>query len=157
MTTSVRDLIRMPKFNRCVKDVLLHFTLMTAAVAAVLVARIVDTSFPVVDEFVVTDLKTTDSGILIEGTMRKVKDCTFNSVSAFTDSGRKVHVQFLDKPGNNPDTSRPVRVQLWGPWEVYSGHSHMVSLYASHRCHIFWDQTTKLVDLPTGVINNASQ
>ena len=145
------------KPKKYMKQAVIHFSMMVAAVSAVFVAKIVDTSFPVVDDFVVTEIKLSDHGIIIEGTMRKAKDCTFNSVTAFTDDSKKVHVQFLDKPFGQPDDSRPVRVQLWGPWEVYSGESKMVSLYANHTCHMFWDQTTKLVDLPTGVLNNAHQ
>lgn len=130
-----------------------NFLFLTAAIGAVFVAKVIDNSFPVISNFTVTSIKHTASGIILEGDMKKDRDCTFNSVTAYTGDGRKVHVNFLDRhPTSSPDT-RPVRVQLWGPWEVYSGTAPQVSMFANHSCHMFWSQTTKLIDLPTGVIH----
>lgn len=121
---------------------------LSAAVLVVFVAQAIDLSFPVVKDFKITSQKEMPTGgLVIEGTMEKIRDCKFTEVTAYTSEGRQVHVNFLDKPSQNPTTTRAVRIQAWGPWEVYSGKSQSVALYARHNCHVFWSQTTKLTDI----------
>ena len=127
--------------------------LMSTAVGIVFVAQKLDLSFPVVQDFKVTSQKELpNGGLMIEGTMEKLRDCKFSEVTAYTQDGHQVHVNFLDKPANSPTTTRAVRIQAWGPWEVYSGKSPSVSLYARHACHMFWSQTTKLTDINLVVV-----
>lgn len=125
-----------------------QLVLASAAVGVVYAARKLDLASPVIKDFKVTSQsEMPNGGLLIEGTMEKLRDCTFSEVTAYTQDGHQVHVSFLDKPPNTPATTRAVRIQAWGPWQVYSGKSTSVSLYARHSCHIFWSQTTKLTDL----------
>ena len=136
------------KVRAVVSQLTWQVALMSLAACTVFVARKIDMAFPAVQDFKVTSQKElATGGLLIEGTMDKVRDCTFTDVTAYTADGRQVYVHFLDKPPNMPPATRAVRIQAWGPWEVYSGKNQSVSLYARHQCHIFWSQTTKLADI----------
>lgn len=146
-----------PTLKKAVIGLTWHVAFMVAAVLLFALVRVVDVSFPVVEDFKITKFQRTEAGIVIEGSMKKVRDCSFNNVTAFTSEGRKVHVQFLDKVPGAPEDSRPVRLQLWGPWEVYSGSSPQVSLYAQHACHILWAMNTKLIDIPIGAMDEHQQ
>lgn len=142
-----------PTLKKALVGLTWHVLFMVSAFALFALARVVDTAYPVVEDFKITKFVKTPSGIVIEGSMRKVRDCSFNNVTAFTSEGRKVHVQFLDKVPGAPEDSRPVRLQLWGPWEVYSGNSQQVSMYAQHSCHALWTMNTKLIDIPIGAMD----
>lgn len=143
-----------PTIKKAVISAVWHVGFVGLSLGSLALAKVLDNSFPVVEDFSVTKFEKTGNGILIEGSMRKVRDCHFMNVTAFTNEGRKVYIQFLDKAANTYDESRPVRMQLWGPWEVYSGKSEQVSLYAQHSCHVLWTQSTKLIDIPVGALNN---
>lgn len=141
-----------------------HTGLLAVSVLVILVIRFIDLSFPVIEDFKVTSQSPTANGILIEGSMSKLRDCKILSVSAYDSAGRKLNLDLLEDASLD---TRPVRVQLWGPWEVfgkYSNSNNSISLYAEHACSIFWTQTTKLTDLawmqvpiPEGVTANEAK
>lgn len=136
------------KIRAAASQMMWQVFLMSLAAGTIFVARKIDLVYPVVGEFKITSQKELPSGgLVIEGTMDKLRDCQFSEVTAYTQDGRQVYVHFLDKSATAPNTTRAVRIQAWGPWEVYSGKSQSVSLYARHSCHMFWSQTTKLTDI----------
>jgi hypothetical protein len=120
-----------------------HVVFMVMALTIIMIAKKIDQSIPVVTNFNVTSQIRTEHGIIIEGTMDKSRACEFVEVLAYA-KRRPVPVTFLDRPIGTPIYSRAVRVQLWGPWDVASGDAKTIVIYARHKCHIFWDNTTEL-------------
>lgn len=121
-----------------------HITPLAAAISCVFVFKYVDQSFEVVKDFRITNQSLTPYGVLIEGSMNKERNCTFKEVVAYTSGGAQIPVKFLDKPQGYPDTTRAVRVQMWGPWELVSGNAQTIYLYAHHSCHILWPHSQLL-------------
>lgn len=110
--------------------------------------------FPVVKDFKVTSIERSEAGILIQGTMRKVRDCEFLQLTAYVDNTQPVKVIFRDANGDGQDRTREVGFQLWGPWEIASNtHSH-IDLYSRHKCHLLWQQSGKVLELtiPSGIL-----
>lgn len=118
-----------------------------AAVGVMVLAKTIDTSRPIVQNFKLASEEASPNGVILEGTMEKVRDCRDLEVTAYTSEGRQVYVRFLNTPDNSHPVNRAVRFQVWGPWEVWSGESDTVSLYALHSCHILWTQTTHLGEI----------
>ncbi len=125
-----------------------HLGLLILSVCFILLLRTIDRSFPVVKDFKVTAQRSTDNSVLIEGTLDKVRDCKFLEITAYTQEGQQLWINFLDKPtANSLDVTRPVRVQLWGPWEIFNQGSSSMTLYVHHACWPFWSQTAVLTDI----------
>jgi hypothetical protein len=127
-----------------VSRIIWHITPLTAALVCIFLFKLLDQSFDVVKDFKITNQSLTPSGVMIEGTLDKRRNCTFEEVVGYTSEGRQIFVNFLDKPQGAPNASRAVRVQMWGPWEVMSGNAQTISLYARHSCHMFWPHVTLL-------------
>lgn len=123
-----------------------HVGPILAAALVLMLVKFVDQSIPVVTNFNITNQVVIPTGVMIEGTMEKQRDCEFQEVLAYANK-RPVQVRFLDKDESSPSYTRAVRVQLWGPWEINSGTARTVTIYARHSCHIFWGHTTELTKL----------
>ena len=134
------------KFSSFVLRLVWHVGPILAAALVLLLVKTVDQSIPVVTNFNVTNQTVIHTGVIVEGTMEKQRDCEFLEVTAYANK-KPVPIRFLDKDENAPTYSRAVRVQLWGPWEISSGSARTVTLYARHSCHIFWGHTTELTKL----------
>ena len=110
--------------------------------------------FPVVKDFHLTSIERVDNYIVMQGYMRKVRDCRYVGVSAegVTQSGRvDLPLRFLDSAIVNDNTTRPQGTQNWGPWKVIipaSPNINTVALYSVHSCHLAWETTTELARLP---------
>ena len=110
--------------------------------------------FPVIKDFHLTSLEKVDSYIVMQGSMRKVRDCRYVGVSAegTTTSGRvDLPLRFLDSAIINDNTTRPQGTQNWGPWKVViptAPNINTVVLYSVHSCHLAWETTTELARLP---------
>ena len=102
--------------------------------------------FPVVIDFKITELKQDQTGILIRGTMHKVRDCEFIQITAYGDDQMPVRVQFLDSPDSATSTTREVGYQFWGPWRLINGEYEHIKFYARHQCHLLWQQSNKITD-----------
>ncbi len=103
--------------------------------------------FPVIEQFVVTSVGRYGPNVIISGTLRKARPCELlQDVQAYTADGQRLEIDFLDRDAGA--TSRPAiqgADQPFGPWVVKGGAGESVSLYALHRCHVFWTHETKLV------------
>lgn len=110
--------------------------------------------FPVVKDFHLTSIERVDNYILMQGYMRKVRDCRYVGVSAegVAPSGRvDLPLRFLDDDIVNDNTTRPQGTQNWGPWKVVIPtvpNINTVVLYSVHSCHLAWETTTELARLP---------
>ena len=110
--------------------------------------------FPVVKDFHLTSLERVDNYIVMQGYMRKVRDCRYVGVSAegTTTSGREdLPLRFLESNSVNDNTTRPQGTQNWGPWRVVIPtvpNISTVTLYSVHSCHLAWETTTELARLP---------
>ena len=109
--------------------------------------------FPVVKDFHLTSLERVDNYIVMQGYMRKVRDCRYVGVSAegATTSGRvDLPIRFLESNIVNDNTTRPQGTQNWGPWRVVIPtvpNINTVVLYSVHSCHLAWETTTELARL----------
>lgn len=109
---------------------------------------------PVVKDFHLTSIERVDNYIIMQGYMRKVRDCRYVGVSAegTTPSGRvDLPLRFLDSTIINDNTTRPQGTQNWGPWKVVIPtvpNINTVVLYSVHSCHLAWETTTELARLP---------
>ena len=112
------------------------------------------TFFPVVKNFHLTSIERVDNYIVMQGYMRKVRDCRYVGVSAegLTPSGYvDLPLRFLDSAIINDNTTRPQGTQNWGPWKVViptAPNINTVVLYSVHSCHLAWETTTELARLP---------
>ena len=110
--------------------------------------------FPVVKNFHLTSIERVDNYIVMQGYMRKVRDCRYVGVSAegITPSGRvDLPLRFLESNIVNDNTTRPQGTQNWGPWRVVIPtvpNINTVVLYSVHSCHLAWETTTELARLP---------
>ena len=110
--------------------------------------------FPVVKNFHLTSIERVDNYIVMQGYMRKVRDCRYVGVSAegATTSGRvDLPIRFLESNTVNDNTTRPQGTQNWGPWRVVIPtvpNINTVVLYSVHSCHLAWETTTELARLP---------
>ena len=109
---------------------------------------------PVVKDFHLTSIERADNYIVMQGSMRKVRDCRYVGVSAegVTPSGYvDLSLRFLDSAIINDNTTRPQGTQNWGPWRVIIPvvpNINTVVLYSVHSCHLAWETTTELARLP---------
>lgn len=109
---------------------------------------------PVVKDFHLTSIERVDNYIVMQGYMRKVRDCRYVGVSAegVAPSGRAdLPLRFLDNNIVNDNTTRPQGTQNWGPWKVVIPavpNINTVVLYSVHSCHLAWETTTELARLP---------
>lgn len=112
------------------------------------------TFLPVVKDFHLTSIERVDNYIVMQGYMRKVRDCRYVGVSAegVAPSGRAdLPLRFLDSNIVNDNTTRPQGTQNWGPWRVVIPtipNINTVVLYSVHSCHLAWETTTELARLP---------
>ena len=110
--------------------------------------------FPVVKNFHLTSIERVDNYIVMQGYMRKVRDCRYVGASAegIAPSGRvDLPLSFLDSAIINDNTTRPQGTQYWGPWKVVIPtvpNINTVVLYSVHSCHLAWETTTELARLP---------
>lgn len=129
------------------KGILWHIILLTVSVLFILTVRAIDRSFPVFKDFEVTSQRVTGTSVIIEGKVDKVRDCKLLEINAFTPEGRKLPIHFLDNPIEDYQGTRPVGIQLWGPWELFNQNNTSVNIFVTHACSVFWSQTSRLTTL----------
>ena len=112
-------------------------------------AYLLDQAYPVVRDFRVITQVVTPEGVLIEGTMDKVRHCRFVEVVAMLDEEPSA-VIFLDLREQTP-YSRPTGPQKWGPWLIVADPKQGVKLHARHHCHAGWEHTEVLTSFVVGV------
>lgn len=112
------------------------------------------TFMPVVKDFHLTSIERTGNYIIMQGYMRKVRDCKYIGISAegLTPAGHvDLPLKFLDSAIINDNTTRPQGTQNWGPWKVVIPASPSVTamvFHSIHSCHLAWETTTELARVP---------
>lgn len=153
------NIIRTPLATR----IIWHTGPVLVALATLMALQYIDTTvFPVVSDFTVLKSYETPDGVVLEGVLTKKRNCEFIGINAYTNSVKLVGVRFMDepKPGSvKPDTTRAVRIQMWGPWVIEDHNAATVSFTVRHKCHPVWNHVTDLgtFDLPSinRVMNSA--
>ena len=112
-------------------------------------AYLLDQAYLVVRDFRVVTQVVTPEGVLIEGTMDKVRPCRFIEVVAMLDEVPSM-VIFLDFR-EQPQFSRPTGPQKCGPWLIVADPKQGVKLHARHHCHAGWEHTEVLTSFVVGV------
>ena len=130
---------------RCLTNVAALLT----APALLCAAYLLDQAYPVVRDFRVITQVVTPEGVLIEGTMDKVRPCRFIEVVAMLDEVPSA-VIFLDLR-EQAQFSRPTGPQKWGPWLIVANPRQGVKLHARHHCHAGWEHTEVLTSFVVGV------
>lgn len=136
-------------FLRGLRRVLANFCAFMLFPLMLSTAYLLDQAYPVVRDFRVITQVVTPEGVLIEGTMDKVRPCRFVEVVAMLDEVPST-VIFLDFR-EQPQFSRPTGPQKWGPWLIVADPKQGVKLHARHRCHAGWEHTEVLTSFVVGV------
>ena len=98
--------------------------------------------FPVVEDFQVLDIQRDSDSLYISGTMRKVRDCSFERLTVYDKAVRPMRVLdyiYLDTP--NSVQSRDKGVQAWGVWKI-TPNTKNILLTAIHTCSTGLVKTT---------------
>lgn len=132
---------------KILRELLWHLLLLVISVLFVLAVRSIDRSFPVLNDFEATSQQVTKTSVIIEGKVNKVRDCKLLEINAFTPEGRRIAINFLDKPIEENQGTRPIGVQFWGPWELFNQNNTSINIFITHACSVFWSQTSKLTTL----------
>lgn len=125
--------------------------------AALLLAYFFEMAYmPVIDKFLVSDVRRGGGVVTVSGTFHKNRNCKFLTVEAFAlapggdSNGEQIPVKFMDNPVNSRE-NRPIGNHQWGPWRLtlpINPQSSAVKLRAIHQCHPLWTQTTELATVP---------
>lgn len=136
-------------FIRWLRRVLANFCAFMLFPLMLSAAYLLDQAYPVVRDFRVVTQVVTPEGVLIEGTMDKVRPCRFVEVVAMLDEVPST-VIFLDFR-EQPQFSRPTGPQKWGPWLIVADPKQGVKLHVRHHCHAGWEHTEVLTSFVVGV------
>lgn len=136
-------------FLRGLRRVLANFCAFMLFPLMLSTAYLLDQAYPVVRDFRVITQVVAPEGVLIEGTMDKVRPCRFVEVVAMLDEVPSM-VIFLDFR-EQAQFSRPTGPQKWGPWLIVADPKQGVKLHARHRCHAGWEHTEVLTSFVVGV------
>lgn len=134
---------------RWIRRCLTNVAALLAAPALLCAAYLLDKTYPVVRDFRVITQVVTPEGVLIEGTMDKVRPCRFVEVVAMLDEVPST-VIFLDFR-EHAQFSRPTGPQKLGPWLIVADPKQGVKLHARHQCHAGWEHTEVLTSFVVGV------
>lgn len=113
--------------------------------------------YPPVGLFDIQEVTRVDEDhVRVSGVLYKNRgECTVEEVIATTggppgDPNTEIlNVDFQDNLRNRPGGG-----QVWGPWIIEEDQFHgpVFTVYASHRCHFFWNVQSILYRSPTSVI-----
>lgn len=134
---------------RWIRRCLTNVAALLVAPALLCAAYLLDQAYLVVRDFRVITQVVTPEGVLIEGTMDKVRPCRFVEVVAMLDDVPSA-VIFLDLR-ERAHFSRPTGPQKWGPWLIVADPKQGVKLHARHQCHAGWEHTEVLTSFVVGV------
>ena len=108
-----------------------------------------DTSRPVVTDFKVQTQYVTPQGVIVDGTMNKLRDCEVIDVAARTNQREVTRVDFLDLKSWH-GYSRPLGPQKWGPWLIWAPEGEGVTIFVRHRCNPLWTHGDELTSFVVG-------
>lgn len=111
--------------------------------------------FPIITGFTVHSVAVDKQVVTISGTMKKERNCTFESIQAYSifSNDKPKHrneIVLLDLPVTG-DATRPIGHQAWGPWQVtipVTPETVAIELDSLHSCHFIWTQITPLATVP---------
>ena len=108
-----------------------------------------DQEHPVVVDFKVQTQFPTPAGVMIDGTVNKVRDCEVIDVAARTNQREVTRVDFLDLKSWH-GYSRPLGPQKWGPWLIWAPDGEGVTIFVRHRCNPLWTHSDELTSFVVG-------
>ena len=108
-----------------------------------------DTSRPVVTDFKVQTQYVTPQGVIVDGTMNKLRDCEVIDVAARTNQREVTRVDFLDLKSWH-GYSRLLGPQKWGPWLIWAPEGDGVTIFVRHRCNPLWTHSDELTSFVVG-------
>ena len=113
--------------------------------------------FPVVEDFLISKIERKGDYVVMSGFMHKTRNCTFVGVSAELVQGKSVVQIPLTYLGNTTDhtATRPTGTQGWGPWQILIPavqSNAIVSLTATHKCHLWWTTQSRLANIPAKLL-----
>lgn len=133
--------------NRLKWPVLFAMAFISSVISSLLLSRWLEHKYwPVVTGFAVTYRDQQADSLILAGTMKKVRDCRFVEVAAYS-GDRYLNLDFSDRHLRDHGKSRAEGYQAWGPW-IITPDASPVKLVARHQCHILWDSTTVLMEQP---------
>ena len=116
--------------------------------------RVEHNYFPVVEDFIVLDMKVTQGAVQMSGVMNKVRNCDFRGMGAtaiyITGDSDSVPV-WTRGNGSGEAFTRPTGTQAWGPWVItvpISPETVAIKFDLVHRCHFLWSSGTELGVIP---------
>lgn len=113
--------------------------------------------FPVVEDFHISKMERKGDYVVMSGFMRKTRNCTFVGVSAELvqeKSTVQIPLTYLDSTSDHTAT-RPTGTQGWGPWQILIPavqSNAIVSLTATHKCHLWWTTQSRLANIPAKLL-----
>lgn len=118
--------------------------------------RIEQAWFPVITDFHISKLEHKQGYVVLSGFMRKTRDCSFVGVSAELVNGSvRKGLPFTYSNPYSDASMHQLDAQGWGPWKIIipaNQTNAIVSLTATHRCHVWWQTQSHLGNLPTGLL-----
>jgi hypothetical protein len=131
-----------------IKKFLSFWPFMAGMVVIVLLNRAEYVFDPVVKNFTIEQITKVENGLVLSGSLTKVRDCSFVGVIATGSDGVEFGIHYLDRAVHN--LSRPVGTQGWGPWRMFMAiapGTTLVHIDSVHRCHPFWTTQTRLISI----------
>ena len=107
--------------------------------------------FPVLRDFIIVSIKKEDKVMVVNGYVRKMRDCAYVGTQAWVKHGQaryEVPLVFPTTPSTRvSDPSGPL---MWGPITAYLPltSAEEIHVVMTHRCHPMWVHETQLVRMP---------
>lgn len=98
--------------------------------------------FPVVANFEIVSSETTNDGVFMYVNFDKVRDCDFIGINWYEGPDRLL-LRFLEDEGQAP-LSRPVGLQVAGPWLLGASTLEGTRATVLHKCHVLWSTETRM-------------
>ena len=95
---------------------------------------------PVRSSWIVNQSAVDGKDLIISGTMRKNRECTFQPPPRARDDFGNHFLVLL----NQPLWVATGEVSNWGPWTVVDGANKKLEFFIIDRCHFLWDNSTIL-------------
>ena len=104
---------------------------------------------PVVKDFKVTSMTRVPGGVVLYGTVNKLRDCKTIGLTVsrvYADGAQGLVAVDYSKDGGKQITTRPTGMQQWGPWVASIPDAPTtISIAVRHACNPLYDLQTKLI------------
>lgn len=99
---------------------------------------------PVRKEWTVTYATIDGEDLVLYGTMKKIRECSFQPPPRVHDAFGNHYLVDINRPVPQPLWKSGDRSQNWGPWRVINGANKDLEFFIIDRCHFLWDNSTVL-------------